>query len=1228
MRARSLLCAGAASVALAFFCSPARPASFSGVSDGLVEIKDEPLALRRTIETEWAGDSTFVITVATLIRNGTTGTMTSVAIADSATNYIPGGRYTITSGVTKLSGPGTITANSSWTGTGAQTALLSGANSLTRGQVAILSYRLTVRATDADSIVSLGCTASGTSGGALTSSNLVRFMLPVEPQEAQIVLFRTGYSTYVSPTQSDFTMFTGAWNPAGCRLVFPAAIKDTTANYITGGGSSFSVTSAPTLVSSGDPDTNGPPNVIGNPSWNGTTSPSASYSDLAYLVAFEPGNFAVFQHTIRVTHGSFTKWSTRTSTTASAWGTYCLGPAISSCTWEATIPPPPGNPIIAASMSLGAITGSTGAYVLPVTIRLGNIGTDPAYRPNVRFPIASHLPATSALVSLSPITSRRGYTINPNYDGTTAHDSLLTGSFSEVLAAAGVDTLTLNVTFSEGNQNDWTTYARGFATNLIGTVTSDTTNCGVFDEDDDSNPNEPGENDACAFNVPDTGQPPTITSVWADKAGNAMFSVGLAQGVLPATTLTSGNGLALRSPTTGTALATQYAKVSASAATPTDPLRYCTWPDGTVRLVQLAAKLTAAGKWDVFTPSAAQTGAAVAVTEEPNFSITLEPTNYPLLRASMSAALPADGRVVRRSFIAGTNGAADYLGSPGAMQYRVYVDTWADGSLYSTVAVRNQKRATGWGSNPYYNAGEWGGDPASQAVCNVRFVRVGSSMRLRWAADMNLGDGTNTAEILAWNPSSYTHPNGGSVSFGGQFLAGQDLRFFIAEDQDPEPPRVLQSADDYIASKAYPWTDTLVKHRGAAWTSADSLLSVAEHHIREWSYRVQEENPPAAWWKSPLMFGNQYRQFDGHLGTAIDACRGGSQYETDLEQLKFLMSISQVSADSLMGYDYVAAAWKSVVQQVHMDWQSAYNVDYDPEPHKNGVIFPHTEHGTTGIGNQGRSSQKPTLNYQHGLALLPVMYMTCNPLLAEDWDRHKTQMAYRVSRIGISNDEFSGGEGRQQANLINWSWMIADFEPTAQRWTDLNACIANVSNRWSVAWNDDPRILGCNSRWKWQKPWQLVYEAVGLQQAERVQTRWAQTSAASTTYALWQNLAQHTRTYQTGSRTVTIRDTNCQNPFPAVLKGMYYQDGIKPCCFPACEGCDDDDVCVDFWNTLAAGCVYPIDPAYGDELMRGCVRNADEGSYNCPFSSFGTQYYQKQGIIGLWYMEWAKARGY
>ena len=1208
-------------------------------------ISDSRLSVHTSYQASFAGERHFQLIVSHLLVNKSAVVCSTIAVLDTLVNHIADpATYSIISKPRLEGGKSAdIHADTTWTGAADSSNLVHGSNSLLPGQIAVLRYVVEV---SSDSLEEFTFSARVTgSGGVDETSTPPPMKLPVETPLGMMAISQVvAERTYVDATHSDLIMQIVIWNvtpPGGEHpmvLIQPSSIPDTLANYITGGN--YTVLVPPFVFG-------GTASVIANPGWTGedtnaslgtiiSMAPEGSVDSPQFPGSF-PAQYTILQYKIRVTHGANECFSNRVWANATSGGFGNL-PVSASHFLQGTpsnqfcAAPLLSTPIIAGAQIVGPVGGVATRRSVPCTTIVKNMGTAPLIRPNVRNPIGSSFPATSGLDSVRNVTSRL-FTVNSAFDGTTAHDSLLRSVAAETLAAGASDTVAFVAWFHEGDKTSWSNKGRVLGTTTGGSGLVDTTNCNIFENDPDGEPNEAVDNLPCSWQIP-TGTPATKATIVVKGTGNSIFCVGFPQGSIDSSVCASGNGLALRD-TAGEVINTQFA--TSSTIDPKEPLRFWCWPDGSLRTCQMATKWTHSGTWQVHIPAAAQTADSVTTSEPPNFNVRFkyqgaDSALFDLTRAQVeNTPQPVTGRILRRAFHDTTNGWGTYLGSPGAMEIRVYHDYWADGTIRSWVSIRNQKRATNW----QLNAGNWGGDVAAETTASVRFIReTGDTMRIRWAADMGLGSGADTSIVSVWHPGSYDHPSGEQYDYGGRWRAGESLRFELGEGQGMEPPMVLQPADEYISTKAWPWTDVLVKHRGAAWNSPDSLLSVIEHHAREWSRRVQTENPPASWWKSPLMFGNCYRQFDGSAGPTIDACRGGQQYETELAHLWFLWSIAGVASDSLNGYAYADSAWKSIEQQVHMDQQASYNVDYDFEARKNGIIFPHTTHGSSGLGNIGRSNQKPVGGYCHGLALLPVAMITGSPFLQEDWNRKKTMIHDRVTFVnGVGADEFSDGEGRAVANLINWAAMICDFEPTTTRWTDLKRCVDVNAARWSGHWNEDPEALGCDTDWWQQKPWMLAFLANGLYQTNRIQTRWNRFTDANVTLTLANNYSTHGMTYAAGPRSRTIRDVNCQNPTTVTFMGMFYQWGEDShqnpctCLCQAPSGIGDGLTCVYFWNVLSSSMISRVSLPFANDLIRGPVHFGD-GGYDCPFVNYGNNYFQKQGIMGHWYHEWAKARGY
>lgn len=1094
-------------------------------------------------------------------------------------------------------------------------------------------------------------------------SNIPIFTIPDTDKPANVSIFQIWTPTIGFGDSTTYRWDIYVINPYSANepgivpLLEQVALFDTLYNYV----NDWNMTDGlqPQLAeTSGDVSGDGiiPSLNIVTP-WTGISGPVGPRLGVVFNLG--PGEWVRLATSITVVHGDSTCWENNvwandadcsvcnpSSEIEHGGANFCAAPEVQAG-------------ILASTMWIDPPGGTSGAHYVDMHVGIKNIGVDDMYNIEAQMLLSTTFPATSSLISVDPPTSTGHFlTVNPNFNG-TGDPAINNPLVADVMGPGDADTLSVRVHFDEGDQTTFSQFAQVFAAREPDDAPmSDTTDCGEAYDNGDGDPGGAGEDDPCSFTVPPTGDPTTLTDVVANAAGNWVGCLVFPQAssVDSVDLLVGANGLRMRD------------SLGAEITLQASGLAY--WPDQTVRVARAAAKFTHAGTWYVFehdTPLAASDTANTAI--DCFFKVRLDKGGGDVDTLTFSrgdfSSVSTTGNVVRFGLAEKqANGGETYLGSPGDMQARVWMAWFADGTQRAWLAVRNQKRPTGWGQS--YNAGVWGGDTAAERTCSVEIIREATKqMRLRWASDMNLGSGADTASISLWDPNSYDHPDwydcdgdncratdpcgpgsecgncnscwvfhdGEDSDFGGRFLAAMDIRCQLSNGMSPEPVQAWQSAQTYVSTKALPFTDDLVIHHGAAWSGADSLLASVESHARQWIEGVDAENPIQSYWKNIVMFGQQWRSFDAgggstapNSGVFISSSVGHDQYETNLGSLKFKLSTSRVTNDSLNAYPNIGdKAWKLCEQAYWCDSATRINIDYSDERIKDGTIFPHVLHGDDGADSIGRSGQKPTFSYMHGVVILPMYYLAADPFALEDYTRWIGTMSYIVNHA-VYGPQVGEGEPRTPAQAINWTSMAYDMGRTTSQRSDLmKACRAFLQGR---NWSAEPELPGCSAYWDGKKCWQLAYANSAVYQAALVLERQGQADSAAVVRGYADNLAtmlwDHAKVSQSGSGDKNkFRNPPCTSEFViSPVLGFLENWGRSG------AGCPTNgENWVNFWmaNYASSFAQGPM-VSHADETMRIATRHVDDG-YNCPFQSYGGTY-QKQGIVGHWYWAWAKSKGY
>jgi hypothetical protein len=476
---------------------------------------------------------TLDITVTYYVDNRSDQTVNAISMLDSLGTDLNGATFSVTTAPNKVSGPATVTANSSWTGFDGGLDLLSGgANSLAAHQATTISYKVRITVEDetfqGTGFFGLGVHLGGTQGaGEINGSTELTFGIPLstcvnDPIAFQEVHVISGNGTYsivefemwmlnpaqpgcigVEPTCTDATG--GASDGDAICGSFESAIWDSLEDGLgtstwEWGNELMSGPDESEIVTSVDANEDGLfPSCTFNPEWELNPHVLPLAQSVTNLGA---GEWLHFPMTIKITHAGTTSWTNRLW--AKCWCPTCPTQcdATSHDVSFAAFP----TPTVASRMTLGNVGGVSGSYTLPCSTFVYNAGGTILEKHNVKAPITSAFPATSTLTSVSdPTSTMFPGSINASFDG-VLNDTLLISNVANDMPVGETDTLTFVATFNQGNQTSWNFKAKVHAQgNGGGAGVVDSTNCGPnYDTDGDLVYNEENDNAACVWTITPT----------------------------------------------------------------------------------------------------------------------------------------------------------------------------------------------------------------------------------------------------------------------------------------------------------------------------------------------------------------------------------------------------------------------------------------------------------------------------------------------------------------------------------------------------------------------------------------------------------------------------------------------------------------------------------------------------------------------------------------------------
>jgi len=479
-----------------------------------------------------------------------------ISLADSIGSTLDSLTYTVVvvDAPSKVSGPATVTANGSWTGYVGTHELLDGSNSLGPSESMTISYKVRIIAEwfSGDwANFSIGPHLGGTVGaGEISGSTDLGFSIPFTTCVNQPVAEISAWVAASTATQSEVRMIMAIYNPndygcigGGNEPVYEWADLEDGANsdcFPSGSSPDFGTAlwdsmdvglgattwafgtfdalggDWDTLATSGDlgDDDALAPTVSNRPEWE-------LFPDILPLAEVNhlgPNEWIQVLGSFIFTHNANTSWTTQLFATSfcPSCDIYCARDSI-TVELEAL---PVG--ILATRMTLGEVTGSTGAYSMPCSVFVKNLGTAPIEKIGVRFPIADAFSVgTDALVDITSYESKT-FSENPNFDGTSLHDSITTFNAGDELAANAIDTCIVVIEFDEGDQTSWSFASATEATqDGAGAAIEDTTNCGSEYDDGDMDPNEDGDNAPCVWSIEVAGD----RLEWADLTYEGAFTM-------------------------------------------------------------------------------------------------------------------------------------------------------------------------------------------------------------------------------------------------------------------------------------------------------------------------------------------------------------------------------------------------------------------------------------------------------------------------------------------------------------------------------------------------------------------------------------------------------------------------------------------------------------------------------------------------------------------------------
>lgn len=861
---------------------------------------------------------------------------------------------------------------------------------------------------------------------------------------------------------------------------------------------------------------------------------------------------------------------------------------------------------------MGSIGGVSGAYTIPCSLIVENLGDQPLTSVDVRDTLDTIFGGTSSLTSITNITST-GLTANSSFAGTAANDSVLTVSASDTLAAAAYDTLAFTITFDEGDQTEFFNSAWAYADGPLSSTTEDQSDWGTDpDPSGNGSPDDLGEDTPTRFTPPAEGS--TTHDIVVDKAGYCLPCITFHEGEVDSSQAGSGDGFAVAD-SNAVEIDTQY-EIAA------------VWPDGSIRLLWLAFEAPRSGTYDVLTLSTPQSLTPVTVSADPEFTIALAGSTYTFTAGDFSTPQPTDGGVYRQGYAEFDDGTLDYQSQPAGLAIRFWRRWYEDGSTRNWITIRNKTVISEGPVQGEYGAMQQAASYDEAVSADWAITRTAANVfQLRWADRTNLGSGGDTTTVHLWHSDSYDSPLGETYDYGGTLRPGEDLVAEITVGQDAEPAVGFETAERYASTKALPYTDRLYTFQGVPWfTGSDSLAGMWEGNSIAVIEAIDADTPHEEHWKNIRDVGQIYRAFDGSISES-DLHTGQDQYEVNLGLFRFALCTSRVSSDTLDAHSGVSrTAYDLFERSARAQERPKYNIDYLGDydcRFAHFMTWPHTEHGTSGVSYPLRSSFAPHMNYMHGVGVYPLYYMTRAPHLLEKINGMRVTNHYYTNAPWING---ATGEGRAFGNALQWAATAMDFTTSTHDTEARDDAMEFVriglgSREFGVPPLPDP----CGTSWFRDKIWMFNHSAQHLRQAITVFHRWGETVLAQELegyLAQWQDFVYD---YGIHQQTFIYPPTGIEHTF----YGCWYswgENGNPPICAGNCSGGNGatEDGCAEFWAAIGANLLvdYLPDTTVSPLLFWTAIRYKDSGYYTV--GNWGGL--QKGGISMQWAHDFLELR--
>ena len=799
-----------------------------------------------------------------------------------------------------------------------------------------------------------------------------------------------------------------------------------------------------------------------------------------------------------------------------------------------TISLPTTTTQIGIAKYMGAVGGVSGAYTVPCTLIVENLGDTDLTSVDVRDSVDAIFGGTSSLTSITSITST-SLTANASFAGTSANDSVLTVLATDTLAAAGLDTLAFVITFDEGDQTEFFNNAWSFADGPGISTTEDESDWGTNpDPSGNGMPDDLNEDTPTRFAPPLQGTTDHDIVVSRASASTTPIVVGVTfeEGQYDSTQALAygGDGFAVRD--------------SVPVEYDTDFTVSLFWPDGSIRMGWLAFDPPRNGTYDIVALGAPQVTTPVDTTSDPGFTIDLNGDTYTFVASDFAEESPDTNCVYRYGYAEKDDATADYEGQEGGLKVMFWRSWFADGSARNLIGIRCENVAT----TPISSASNY-----SEAIAaDWEITRTSTNVfQVRWADEMGLGSGGDTTTTHLWHSGSYDYTPYGdpSYNYGGQLRPGEDLWVEVVEGAPSQAPVAFETANWYKTTKGVPYTDLLhVFSSGTSWASADSLLGYFESISLNFIEGVDSETPWAPYWENVRDHGEFNRQFDASIYFGHNT--GQDQYEMNLGFLKNALGMARVSSDTLSAHSGIPlTCWDMFEKSARNHELAKYNLNYSGSLDARFAYFNtwgHADHGGSGLGQQARggNNQSPGSNYMHGIGIYPLYYLTWAPHLAEYMAGKEALIHYYA--ISVWGGGWAG-EFRSGGNGMNWATMIYDLGGAeSEDLSDLMVAIRNcIGNR---DWGIDPTDP-CGTSWFNDKPWQLNYAMSALRNAVTCLYRWGDTPEAVEAEGYF----------------ITARDFLWDYGWDTYTDPLYEPEGVpRDFDSPAyswgiCKGCNDGD---------------------------------------------------------------------